>query len=378
MTKPRVQLKKVPDTPISKQLLGMGLMGTAGLLIFLLVAFLAPKSSDLIDASREFDTRIARPQTITSFLPAGVSSSTLTDSPKSPDQPINLDLTRGFILSDQDQRLSKSFRIPNNLKKETAFWFDIYTKYNRDIWLIVSEGRSPTVIEEWPLEKIMMSVGEGPSTSKVLQFLNDRALKLAQSTTQPLRVQQGLADEFQFRVKKQKQWFPAIEKIFRAQKLPWELSRLFIIPNNISLGETADPWTTFRDSWTSRYLLKTKIIDETKSPIKVARAIATLLRKQHKQIIPWNEYFASTLPLDAAFSAALHAEAYWDELELEKGSPEPAKKLKAFKLARATSVAQLTKQLKTNQSTFFSNNPDVLRKEASVILPKSYVFFVAQ
>lgn len=377
MTIARVQLKKVPDAPLSKQMLAMALIVTAGLLIFLIIAVVAPKSSDLLEASRDFDTRIALPQNVAKVLPVGVSVNDLVEKePVSKQQPVNLDLTRGFILSDQDHRLSTAFRVADAIKKETALWFDIYTKYPRTTWLIINESTSPSIVEEWPIEKITAQIGDGPSTSKVISFLRGRMALLAQVRSGTLRIQQGLSEDFKNQVTRMNRWMPAIEKIFKAQKLPVELTSLFIIPANMSLGETETPWKTMNSDFVPKYLLKTDSIDETHSPIKVARALATHLKDQRVNKFKWSKDFLGSSAREPNFEAALHAEAYLDELHMNLNEKANSRTFKAFKLARSTTVVELSKQLKTPIEKFLANNPDIISKDKLTQLPKSYVFFV--
>ena len=378
MTNPRVQLKNLPEAPLTKQMLAMGLVGVAGLLVFLIIAFVGRKSSSLMEASRDFDPRIALPPGLTKNLPQGVSATTLLMRPKTMDQPVSLDLTRGFILSDQEQRLSGAFRIPSALKKETALWFDLLTKYSRETSLVIREGDAPTILEEWTNDKLIQSLGDGPSTSKVNRFLRQRVKSLSRTNVAPIKIQTGLLEEFESHLNQNKKWIPSIEGIFETHDLSRDLARLFLVPSQLTTKDHVDPWGRLRPELIDRYLLRNERIDETRSPLKVARVLATLMKKQKRKTVPWKEYFENYELLEPAFLATLHAEAYWSEWHPDASNWPVIKDVKAYKLERPISVGKLLKQLKIKQNLFFSSNPDIILKNKETVLPASYVFFIAK
>lgn len=360
-----------------KQLAATGLIVISGLLIFLIIGLIAPNSNNIIDAGREFDTQPFVPSTIVQGLPPGLGVFTSMVPSKPLQGPLNLDLTKGYILSDHDQRMSKDFQIPEDLKRETALYFDLFTKYSRDSWLIISEEPAASVIEEWSSAKLANYLVPPVTPSKIRELLNTRMASLAKIHSS-LRIQRGLREDFLEQVKKQKKWLPIVENMFKKQRLPKELSRIFIVPNNSSLEEFSAPWTSLNSHIVSRYLLKNAAINENKSPVKVARALATVLKKQRPHTLHWNLYFEGSANLDARFFAALYADVYRDELNFEKTEILPFSNMKAFKLSRKTSIGELVQQLKIELPVFFENNPDLLQKGRQVVLPKTYVFFVAK
>ncbi len=376
MTKPRSQMKKLPTPSMQKQLAATGLIVISGLLIFLIIGLIAPKSTNIIDAGREFDTQPYLPS-LGPDLPLGLSAITFMMPAKSPSGPLNLDLTRGFILSDHDKRIPASLKIPDSLKKETALYFDLITKYSRDSWLIISDDPYPSVVEEWSAQKLESQIIPPITNSKISGLLNSRMVHLVK-THQGLRIQRGLREKFLAQMKRQKRWLPIIENMFRKQGLPMELTRFFLVPNNISLDEVSEPWTSLKPKFVDRYLLKNTTINETRSPLKVARALLTVLKKQKPRTIRWNTYFDSPSNLDAVFFAALYADIYWDELQLEKSEVKDLAKVNAFKLARQTSIGDLAQQLNIDLPIFYESNPDLIKRERQVILPKTYVFFVTK
>jgi hypothetical protein len=376
-------VKNIPVASMPKQLLATGLIVVSGLLIFLIIGLLAPKSSDIISAGQEFDTQVVfTGSNGANEIPTGIQ---IPGIPLPADKPnsnlaANLDLTRGFILSDQNKKISAKFQIPEAIKRETALWFDLYTKYSNDSWLIIREGLRPCVVEEWPSHKISLMIGGQNSDDKIHQFLANRILSFGHEQSSLLRIQRGMREDFLTQVLKFHRWMPTIEKIFKAQKLPWELSRFFLIPGNPSLGNSAkaSPWSKLKPSIAERYLIQTKPVDESLSPLKVARALANIARKQRHKLVNWNLYFNGPEYLSAAFYAVLFAESYWDELQFEKYELDNSLRYKAFRLARKTSVGDLLKQLKSDLPNFLESNPDLVVKERGAILPKTFVFFVAK
>lgn len=378
MTKTRTELNLFPKQIKPRQFLGSSLIVISGLLIFLIIGLLAPKSSVLVNAGLEYDTQsVAVPLTSTD-APYGISNTPQYSVSRIKTTPVNLDLTRGFILSDQYQRISNQFQVPQKLKKETALWFDLFTKYNKETWIIIRAGNNPALIEEWTTTKLIRTMIDEPTEKNMIQFLHKRITNLQKLNSSPLILQRGLREDFIEARVKLKKWLPAIERVFNSQKIPNEFSRFFIIPKNLGAENSNPPWTSLNKTIVNRFLIQTKFINEAKAPLKMARVLATILKKKgHKDII-FNNFFENQINLNAAFYAALFADSYSKELEIENEELQHQLQLKAFRLSRDTSISELVFQLKIKLPIFYDSNPDLLIKKSQVLLPKAYVFFVAK
>ena len=165
--------------------------------------------------------------------PYGISNTPQYSVSRIKTTPVNLDLTRGFILSDQYQRISNQFQVPQKLKKETALWFDLFTKYNKETWIIIRAGNNPALIEEWTTTKLIRTMIDEPTEKNMIQFLHKRITNLQKLNSSPLILQRGLREDFIEARVKLKKWLPAIERVFNSQKIPNEFSRFFIIPKKL-------------------------------------------------------------------------------------------------------------------------------------------------
>lgn len=376
MTKSRLSMKFLLSTPMLKQLLATSLLVMAALLISLLIGMLEPRSSQMIEASKDYETQ--------RFAPASTESMSHMIDPISVVQtggkvatgfPATLDMAKGFILSDLGKRLPKEFLVPEVLRKQTALWFDLFTKYSGNTWLIIAGGRNPAIIEEWDEEKIMASSFEQAIRSQGSEFLHSRLAELSRLQARPLYLQRGLRDDFLANRRQQLRWLPTIEKILKAQRLPSELAKFFLIPKNPSLEENRQPWETLKAGYGKKYLIIGENIDETRSPLKVARVVATLLKKRPLYIGQWDRYFNNVPALPARFYAALYADTYLDELQIEEQKAPPVADMHAFKLGRTVSVDELIRQLRVDVASFYESNPDLLEKPEKTFLPKGFVFF---
>lgn len=377
MTKRSSEMKNLPPLPISKQMAATGFIVISGLLIFLLIGSLAPKTSSLLNAGREFSNQLDSTPDVANQVPIGVNLVNPTQgfTIGNPKGPLTLDLTKGYILSDEANRIPKGLKIPEDLRKQVSIYFDLYTKYSRDNWLIIREGHNPIIIEEWSLDKLQSLIAPPISQTKINLFLKGR-LQVFSQRFDSLHIQRGMKEDFAFRVHRHKRWFSTIEKMFTNNNLPKEYSRIFLVPSNKSLSESSDPWTTLEERISKKYLVKSNSINENRSPLKVARVLATVMNKQKYPSQKWLHFFNSPINIDARYFAALYADVYRDKLDFLENAPSQDSKIKAFKLYRQTSIAQLLKELKIELPVFLENNPDLIKNEDKTILPKTFVFFV--
>lgn len=106
-----------------------------------------------------------------------------------------------------------------------------------------------------------------------------------------IRYQQGLADTFIKASKRAQNFLPYVEKEFRGQAVPIELTRLAFVEsmfneNAVSKVGASGMWQFMR-STAKQYLKVTRRLDERNHPIKSARAAAKLLRENYDTLGSW-------------------------------------------------------------------------------------------
>ena len=240
-----------------------------------------------------------------------------------PENPV---FDRDLVLNDGDSRVDKQFAVSETLRERVGFWFDVYTKYdqNRRIihhqkfpWIIfkvvdvsdIINADTPRV--RWlrnvkadtfvkaeqakvrtaltriakgvPLEKLNE---EEKSVADALAPLKTKNLKTtAREALADLRVQTGQRNFFVEGLAVSPRYLSSMEKIFRAKKLPIELTRLPFVESSfnkqaVSKVGASGIWQ-FMGNTGRKFLIVNGKIDERRSPFKASEAAAMLLRENH-------------------------------------------------------------------------------------------------
>lgn len=232
---------------------------------------------------------------------------------------------RDHVLTDADSRIDKQFEISPTLKERAGFWFDVYSKYDQNHriihnqrfpWIIykivdvteIINATTPRVrwlrnvkadnvvkLERAKVLKTLQKLAKGISPDRLtdeekpvadaLFRLGKNIRKNARLSIGDIRVQTGQRNFFVDGLHVSQRYLSAMEKIFRAKKLPIELTRLPFVESSfnqdaVSKVGAGGIWQ-FMGNTGRKFLLVDGKIDERRSPFKASEAAAMLLKENH-------------------------------------------------------------------------------------------------
>jgi membrane-bound lytic murein transglycosylase D len=236
---------------------------------------------------------------------------------------------REHILDDVDGRISSEFKIPSTLKKRVGFWFDIYTRYTSNQY-VIHHADYPWVIfdvvdvepilsgpgHKWTKfhraekevklrkKKILLLLqklsriknknkikGELAVISEIMNQVPGHRPRVFRLAAQNIRTQLGQKDFIETGLINASKYFPEMEKVFETRGLPVDLTRLPLVES--SFNEEAVSKVGASGIWqlmpyTGRqFLFVNGVIDERNSPIKATEAAAKLFALNHKLLRSW-------------------------------------------------------------------------------------------
>jgi membrane-bound lytic murein transglycosylase D len=243
-----------------------------------------------------------------------------------PETPANVPVfDRDRILTDADNRIDKQFEVTPTLKDRVGFWFDIYSKYDQNHrlihnqrfpWIIykivdvtsIINATSPRVrwlrnvkadnfvkLETARVRKTIQKLANGTAPSRLssdelpvfeaLRKLGKDVRKNARLSLGEIHVQTGQRNFFITGLEVSPRYLSAMEKIFRAKKLPIELTRLPFVESSfnqeaVSKVGAGGIWQFMGDTG-RKFLIVDGSIDERRSPFKASEAAAMLLKENH-------------------------------------------------------------------------------------------------
>ena len=228
---------------------------------------------------------------------------------------------RERVLADADGRIDRQFEVTPTLKDRVGFWFDVYTKYDQNRRIIHSQ-RFPWIIykvvdvsdiinattprvrwlrnvkadnfvkaEQARVHKSIQRIASGrpiaedEQVATALKKWNRNIRKAAREALSDVRVQTGQRNFFEDGLKVSPRYLSAMEKIFRAKKLPIELTRLPFVESSFNQDATSKVgaggiWQ-FMGNTGRKFLIVDGKIDERRSPFKASEAAAMLLKENH-------------------------------------------------------------------------------------------------
>jgi membrane-bound lytic murein transglycosylase D len=253
------------------------------------------------------------------FLLGVIGKENETQDPAPGDVPV---FDRERVLTDADGRIDRQFAISPTLKDRVGFWFDVYSKYDQNHRIIHHE-RYPWIIfkivdvtdiinattprvrwlrnvkadnfvkaEKARVRKAIQKIAKGAKLSEdeqpiadALKALGGNLRRNARRALNEIRVQTGQRNFFEEGLKVSPRYLSAMEKIFRAKKLPIELTRLPFVESSFNQEATSKVgaggiWQ-FMGNTGRKFLIVNDNIDERRSPFKASEAAAMLLKENH-------------------------------------------------------------------------------------------------
>lgn len=228
-----------------------------------------------------------------------------------------------------NRTVGKTFRIPESLQAAVAFWRDIYAKHDRDhvvlhdteylqlIYDVVDltdlakrTDLAPTAMEEARRDRvraakeqvrdILSRLNEGVTT---LSAKEQRIKQLFAPINEPnkyrmamaddrLRSQTGQKDKFVAGVTAAGRYMPMIEKIFKEQAIPWEITRLVFVESMFNLRAyskvgASGIWQFMAGTARLHGLTRDAYVDERNDPVAATQAAARLLKTDFAALGSW-------------------------------------------------------------------------------------------
>lgn len=404
----------------------------------------SPESIEISTSPAPLKTLEAPPQTqldgsqVNPFL-LGVVGKENTPQAEAPREVPVFDRER--VLGDADGRIDPQFEITSTLKERVGFWFDVYSKYDQN-HRIIHSLRYPWIIYKivdvsdiinattprvrWlrnvkadnfvksERAKIKASIQRIASGKKLrdedepvvqaLKQLKGSLRKNARNALSDVRVQTGQRNFFEDGLKVSPRYLSSMEKIFRAKKLPIELTRLPFVESSFNQEATSKVgaggiWQ-FMGNTGRKYLIVDDKIDERRSPFKASEAAAMLLKENHMilghswplALTAWNHgpggvrkacaaarskdlgtviarYHSKSFDFASSnfyseFLGALYAERYSDIIfgNIER---DPELNPIVIRVQRTVRVNEVIKSSGLSKEEFLLLNPDLIQAQAS-------------
>lgn len=235
-----------------------------------------------------------------------------------------------MALKDPNNRISPDFKIPAELEKRVAFWFDVYTKYNethhiihhvRYPWIVYDVVDTSEILANEKLHRwtryhqakahvakrlketrlALKSLAKKKSFSKLkgaekriydqLASLSGKRSQVFALARDNVRTQLGQRDFILKGLSHSTRYLTYMEEEFRAAGLPTELTRLPFVES--SFNPHAESKVGASGIWQimprtgKAYLTVNDAIDERNSPLKASFVAIELFRSNYRSLKDW-------------------------------------------------------------------------------------------
>lgn len=220
--------------------------------------------------------------------------------------------------------------IPKAVKAKVRFWYDVFTTYDQDTY-VIHDREYPEVIIDFIDFKMMAKMGKGVPQHRRSRYVKNlvnryngqvRNRRLAQqvlatkgrfSTTaskvyraygrKPIyrqhlwsgkgrvRAQKGMADEFRRAATRAYQYLPYMEEIFRKEGLPTHLTRIAFVESMFQIDAVSKVGASgvwqIMPGTARQHIHVDRRIDERNSPLKATVAAARTLKANFDLLGSW-------------------------------------------------------------------------------------------
>ncbi|MFN3455023.1 MAG: transglycosylase SLT domain-containing protein [Pseudobdellovibrio sp.] len=133
-----------------------------------------------------------------------------------------------------------TFAVPEGLKKDVDFWIKIYTQYTTKQGVFHIAGDTQKTLGDFDLTQVYAnqkwSAVRKELESELLIKRHKRILaKRHKIPIEKIRIQMGLKDRMEEAIKVSGMYLPMMEKIFEAEKIPKELTRVVFVESSFNI-----------------------------------------------------------------------------------------------------------------------------------------------
>jgi membrane-bound lytic murein transglycosylase D len=190
-----------------------------------------------------------------------------------------------------------TFAVPKSLEGEVNFWVKIYTKYTSQQGLFHLAGQTDKILGEIDMTALYRNPKWGPIRKEIEaeKFVKSEqrrlAAKLKIKNVKNVRFQRGLADRMREAIIISGQYLPMMEKIFREEKIPIELTRLVFVESSFNVDAksrvgASGLWQIMPNIGRKfKYLQKS--FDKRDHPYYATKLAAKILRENYMILKNW-------------------------------------------------------------------------------------------
>ena len=184
-----------------------------------------------------------------------------------------IDIIDFKLLSEQ-----RGLKLPNrDLRDRQSLLF--LKRYNQALGRFAKHGKTAETFG--PMEKRIFDV-YGRNRQSLADLYKGRV---------KIRIQGGLRDEFEIAIKRAEPFLPYMEEIFRAYKIPTDLTRLAFVESMFNINARSKVGASgiwqFMPKTAKKFMYVNSFIDERNSPLKSTKAAAQLLAINFQDLESW-------------------------------------------------------------------------------------------
>ena len=219
------------------------------------------------------------------------------------------------------------FRVAENLSKNVAFWIEIYTRYTTKQGLVHDAKYIDKIYEVLELDtgepnrrvtqrskkkwrEVLLSLHhlsrkgklDSPAELSALSADQRKVYDLFKDVQEPqkflnaahrkrLRFQLGQKDQFLSGLKQSGRYLAAMEKVFKQEQMPIELTRLPFVESSFNLKARSKVGASgiwqFMKSTARLFIKINPAVDERNDPIRATEAAARLLQGNYESLGSW-------------------------------------------------------------------------------------------